>query len=150
VAGHSGWGVGKKEKNEGVGPRVCGGVHHAVDGLVHRRPTPPRTLLPLLGGTLEGKTQLLWRFSCMRACVHLHIRARTVRNNQVVVGNVGSISINVPLRSLRSKPCEVVVSDVTAVVVCSTDAVSLPCTWLSGDVTPHWCFCFRGCVGRGR
>ena len=48
---------------------------------------------------------------------------------EVVVGTVGSITLTVPLRSLRSKPCEVVISDVSVVVVKSTEAPPVPRTW---------------------
>jgi hypothetical protein len=44
----------------------------------------------------------------------------------VTVGTVGSITVNVPLRSLRSKPCEVVIADISAVVVRSTEPPRVP------------------------
>ena len=46
----------------------------------------------------------------------------------VVVGTIGSITLNIPFRNLRSKPCEVVISDVSAVVAPSTAAPPLPRT----------------------
>jgi vacuolar protein sorting-associated protein 13A/C len=49
----------------------------------------------------------------------------------VVVGTVGSITLSVPLRALRSKPCEVVIADVSAVVVKRTDVPVVPRTWLA-------------------
>jgi vacuolar protein sorting-associated protein 13A/C len=50
----------------------------------------------------------------------------------VIVGSIGSVSLNIPFTSLRSKPVEVLISDISAVIAPSTAVppVPSPCTTL--------------------
>jgi vacuolar protein sorting-associated protein 13A/C len=45
---------------------------------------------------------------------------------EVVQGVIGSVSLSIPFRNLRSRPCEIVISDVTAIVGPSTDVARPP------------------------